>query len=440
METAIVTGPAGQEIHTDEHGRVKVQFHWDREGQRNAHSSCWIRTMQAWAGTAWGFQFIPRIGMEVMVVFLTGDTDRPMVIGAVYNAEHPPPFALPASKTKSGIRTQTSRGGGGFNELSFEDRAGFERVYLHAEKDHEVVVRHDQITRVGNQRTEQVSGHRFTLVSGNDLKSVAGNLTESVGGDESRAVEGSRTFRVEGNAAEVVRGRSEVQVMEDQSTRVGGTERREVTGTSDMIFADDLTFRVRGCATMLVGEHDRKRSYLLRVEGDAELSSSGPTELVSDKGIVLRCGTSTVHLASDRIEVTADTLVLKGSGGRITLADDKVKIKAKSAIQGVSDDKIVLKSSGASVKLDDDAKVDGSNVKLKSSASASDSDTTADAQITTIELVDGAGNPIPYQRYVLVLGSGDERSGFLDKDGKADVELDESATVRFPGLVELQSA
>jgi type VI secretion system secreted protein VgrG len=363
-----------------------------------------------------------------------------MVIGATYNAEHPPPFPLPASKTRSGIRTQSSRGGGGYNELSFEDRTGREQVYVHAQKDHEIVVNHDQTTRVGNNRTEQVSGHRFTVVTGNNLMSVGGNLTESVTGDESRAVEGSRTFRVEGNAAEVVQGRADVRVAEDLSTRVGGNERREVEGTTDLVLADDLTFRVLGCSTTLVGQHDKKRSYVLHVEGVSELSSTGPTEITSDKGIVLRCGTSTIQLGTDRIEVTAETLVLQGSGGRVVLGDDKVKIKAKSAIQGLSEDKIVLKSSGASVSLTGDAKIDGDNVKLKSAADASDPDQTANTQTTTIELVDHDGNPIPYQRYVLVMGNGDERSGTLDQDGKAEIELDEAATIRFPGLVEVESA
>ena len=301
-------------------------------------------------------------------------------------------------------------------------------------------MRHDQITRVGNNRTQQVSGHRFALVSGNDLTSVGGNLTESVGGDESRAVVGSRTHRVEGNAAEVVQGHADLRVTEDLSTRVGGKERREVEGQADLVFSDDLTFRVQGSSTTLVGQHDKKRSYVLHVEGVSELSSTGPTEITSDKGIVLRCGTSTIHLGTDRIEVTADTLVLQGKGGRVVLGDDKVKIKAKSKIQALSEDAIVLKSSGASVGLTADAKIDGGSVKLKSSSDASDPDATADAQTTTLELKDHDGHPIPHQRYVIVMGNGDERSGMLDEDGKAEIELDASATVRFPGLVEVEPA
>jgi type VI secretion system secreted protein VgrG len=440
METAIVTGPAGQEIHTDEHGRIKVQFHWDREGRRNEHSSCWIRTMQAWAGTGWGFQFIPRIGMEVMVAFLAGDTDRPMVIGATYNAEHPPPFPLPINKTKSGIVTQTSRGGGGYNELSFEDRAGRERVHLHAQRDHEEVVRHDQVSRIGNNRTEQVSGHRFALVSGNDLTSVGGNRTESVTGDETLSVEGSRTSRIEGNATDVVKGRADVRVAADLSTRVGGAERREIQGEADLTFAADLTFRVHGSATTLVGEHDHPRSYVLHVEGQSQLSSTGPTEITSDRGIVLRCGTSTVHLGVDRVEITAETLVLTGSGGRVVLGDDQVKIKAKQRVQALSADTIILKSSGAGVSLTADAKIQGSNVKLGSPVSADDPDSQAATQTTTLELVDHDGRPLPHQRYVIMLGNGEERSGVLDADGKAEILLDEAATVRFPGLADLETA
>jgi type VI secretion system secreted protein VgrG len=440
METAIVVGPAGQEIHTDEHGRVKVQFHWDREGARNEHSSCWIRTMQAWAGTGWGFQFIPRVGMEVMVMFLAGDADRPMVIGATYNAEHPPPFPLPSSKTRSGIRTQTSRGGGGYNELSFEDRAGHERVHLHAQKDHEVVVKHDQTTRVGNHRTEQVSGHRFTVVTGNNLMSVGGNLTQSITGDEARAVEGSRSWAVQGNAADVVHGRADVRVAEDLQTRIGGRERREVQGTTDVLLEDDLTLRVHGCSTTLVGQHDQRRSYVLHVEGVTELSGTGATEITSEKGLVLRCGKSSIHLTPERIEVTSPTIVLQGSGGSVALGDDQVKVKARSKILGLSDDKILFKASGASVRLDADARIDGSQVKLKSPDSASDAASDRHLEPTKIELVDDHGDPIPHQRYLVVLGNGEERSGLLDEHGKAEIELDESAQITFPGLSSVETA
>src|SRR5262249_40965481 len=122
LETATVVGPPGQEIHTDDNGRIRVRFHWDPDHARDdEQSSCWMRTMQTWAGTGFGSQFVPRVGMEVLVMFVGGDVDRPMVIGCAYNATHPHPFSLPTQKTRSGIRTQSTLGGGGFNELSFED-------------------------------------------------------------------------------------------------------------------------------------------------------------------------------------------------------------------------------------------------------------------------------------------------------------------------------
>jgi type VI secretion system secreted protein VgrG len=438
LETATVVGPAGQEIHTDEHGRIKVQFHWDRHGQRNERSSCWIRVMQPWAGAGWGFQFIPRIGMEVMVAFLMGDTDRPMVLGSVYNAQHPPPFALPANKTKSGIKTRSSRGGDGYNEISFEDRSGHERVSLHTQKDLDVTVRNDHTTRVGANQTDQVSANRFTIVNGNSVNSVGGNLTHLVACDEAWTVEGNRSSTVRGDIVEVAEGRVARRVAQDLSTRIGGRERREVEGAWDVAAQDELTVRVRGSITTVVGQHDAKRSYVLHVEGVTHLSSSGVTEIASEKEILLRCGKSTVRVAPDKIELISQAIFLKAEGGRMVLRDDEVKTYAKSRVIVVSDDKVVLKSSGASVDLSSEARIDGSKVKLKSSESASDSDEDEPVQPTKIELVDQEGNPLPYQRYRIILGDGSELTGILDQNGKAEVDLDAPASIVFPDLAEVE--
>src|SRR5690606_20946379 len=158
-ETATVVGPPGEEIHTDRHGRVKVQFHWDRQGQRNEHSSAWIRVTQGWAGTGWGFMFIPRIGMEVVVSFLGGDPDRPIVTGCVYNGANTPPYPLPDEKTKSTIKTKSSVGDDGSNELRFEDKAGSEEVYIHAQRDFNEVVKHNHSTSVKANQSNSVGGN-----------------------------------------------------------------------------------------------------------------------------------------------------------------------------------------------------------------------------------------------------------------------------------------
>ena len=172
---------------------------------------------------------------------------------------------------------------------------------------------------------------------------------------------------------------------------------------------------------------------MLHVEGVTELSSTGATEITSEVGVVIRCGKSSIHLTPDRIEIDSPTIVVKGSGGSVSLGDDKVKIKAKSQILGLSDDKVFLKGSSATVSLAAEAKIDGDKVKLKSADSASDSSSDPTKQPTTITLVDENGDPIPFQRYVYTV-DGAERSGLLDKDGKAEVELDVAAKITFPGL------
>ncbi len=139
-QTAIVVGPQGEEIYTDKHGRVKVQFHWDREGKRDENSSCWIRVSQSWAGPGWGAITIPRIGHEVIVDFVEGDPDRPIITGRVYHGINKPPYPLPDEKTKSTLKSDSSLGGGGFNEFRFEDKKGSEEIFVHGQKDCNTVV------------------------------------------------------------------------------------------------------------------------------------------------------------------------------------------------------------------------------------------------------------------------------------------------------------
>jgi type VI secretion system secreted protein VgrG len=187
--TAVVTGKKGEEIWPDKYGRVKVQFHWDRDGQNDEKSSCWIRVGQAWAGKNWGFIAIPRIGQEVIVHFLEGDPDQPIIVGSVYNADQMPPYTLPDNKTQTGIKSRSSMNGGtsNFNEIRFEDKKGSEEVYIHAEKDLKTIVEHDESLKVGNDRTTEIKNNetrtikneRKTKVQNNDTLSVTNKLAMS---------------------------------------------------------------------------------------------------------------------------------------------------------------------------------------------------------------------------------------------------------------------
>ena len=189
-QMAHVVGPADEEIYCDEWGRVKVQFPWDREGQNNEHSSCWIRVSQGWAGSQFGHIAIPRIGHEVMVDFLEGDPDQPIIMGRTYHSTTEPPYALPEHKTRMTIKSKTHKGNG-FNELRFEDEKDREEIFIHAEKDQNNVVNNDETTQIGHDRTEQV-GHDETINIGN-------NRTETIGQDESLTVGRDQSNKINRN-------------------------------------------------------------------------------------------------------------------------------------------------------------------------------------------------------------------------------------------------
>jgi type VI secretion system secreted protein VgrG len=180
-QTAVVVGSPGEEIWLDEYGRVRLHFHWDRVGQRNEQSSCWVRVSQGWAGRNWGMAHWPRIGQEVVVSFLEGNPDRPLVTGRVYNADQMPPYELPASGEISGIKTSSSPGGSGYNELSFDDTAGSELIVLHGEKDWNITIKNDETQTVGRNRTETVQQNEEVTVGANRSVSIGSNDEQNVG-------------------------------------------------------------------------------------------------------------------------------------------------------------------------------------------------------------------------------------------------------------------
>jgi type VI secretion system secreted protein VgrG len=182
VQTAIVVGPSGEEIYTDDYGRVKVQFHWDREGQQDENSSCWLRVSQSMAGNGWGSLFLPRIGHEVIVEFIEGDPDRPIVTGQVYHGVNRPPYKLPDEKTKSTFKSNSSPGGGGLNELRFEDKADEEQLFIHAQLDQEIRTKRDLLEWVGNDSHLIVVENQFEKTEGNKHLTVMGDHNEKVDG------------------------------------------------------------------------------------------------------------------------------------------------------------------------------------------------------------------------------------------------------------------
>jgi type VI secretion system secreted protein VgrG len=194
-QTAIVTGKSGEEIWTEQYGRIKVKFHWDQQGASDETSSCWIRVAQTWAGMQWGGIFTPRIGQEVVISFLEGNPDRPLVTGSVYNAKQTVPYALPGEQTKSTLKTSSSKGGSGFNEIRFEDKAGSEELFVQAQKDMNLTVLNNLTASVTKDEAVTVQGKRTLTVTGDEAHTNQGNYSLKVSGNLTIDVSGSVTIK-----------------------------------------------------------------------------------------------------------------------------------------------------------------------------------------------------------------------------------------------------
>ena len=224
IQTAMVIGSSGDEINTDQHGRVKVRFHWERASDKGDPGSCWLRTAQSWAGAGMGTLFIPRVGHEVIVRFLEGNPDRPLIVGSVYNGANPPPASLPAKKTQSILRSNSSPGGGGFNELRYEDLTGEEEIYVQAQKDEDIVVENDkdQVVRadesliVEKDRSRTIDLDQTLAVTGNDVSVIEKNQTLAVTKNRTTETAGDHEETIEGSQV-VVKGAHLLIIAEDSN-------------------------------------------------------------------------------------------------------------------------------------------------------------------------------------------------------------------------------
>ena len=271
-QVAHVTGPEGEEIYCDEWGRVKLQFPWDRLGNFDEHSSCWVRVVQGWAGAQYGNMMIPRIGHEVLVKFLNGDPDQPIVVGRTYHSTTEPPYELPKHKTRMTIKSKTHKGNG-FNELRFEDEMGREEVFIHAEKDLNHIVKHDETTQVGHDRTEQV-GRNETIHIGNDRMETVGQDEDlTINRDQIRSIGRNRITKIEKDDILNVNNNRRVNVHADSLIKVG----------------QDLTIEIAQNGSWVAGELFEQVCEQFDLEGYDEVHIQGPAgEIVlNQEGITL---------------------------------------------------------------------------------------------------------------------------------------------------------
>lgn len=299
-QTALVVGKSGEEIWTDEYGRIKVKFYWDQSSASDETSSCWIRVMQGWAGKAWGSIYIPRIGQEVVVSFLDGNPDRPLVTGCVFNAQQTVPYTLPDEQTKSTVKTNSSKGGSGFNEFRFEDKAGSEEIFMQAQKDMNITVLNNLTTTVTNARSTTVSKSDDSLVVDKGNRSIAVNT-----GNETHSVKGTRDLTVTGNETHTDKA--------DFTQNVSGNFTLKVSG--------NISIEASGSVSI-------KSGTSFDINAGTALSSKSGTSLTNEAGTSLtnKAGTSMDNEANVSITSKANASHDVESSGILTLKGSLVKI------------------------------------------------------------------------------------------------------------------
>ncbi|EDR3007273.1 type VI secretion system tip protein VgrG [Salmonella enterica subsp. enterica] len=293
-QSAIVTGPVGEEIFCDEHGRVRVRFHWDRYCPGNEDSSCWVRVSQAWAGTGFGNLAIPRVGQEVIVDFLNGDPDQPIIMGRTYHQDNRSPGSLPGTKTQMTIRSKTYKGSG-FNELTFDDATGKERVYIHAQKNMDTEVLNDRTTTVNHDHTETVTNNQKITVGLGQTVTVG---KENAGGHDQT-----------------------VTVTHDQSVGVGNDQTLEVTNNRTKSVGNDQNSKVTGNDTEAV-----EKSQTITIGEALSVTVTDSIEFV--------CGKSTLRMDKDGyITINGHELSLGTTGEQYYKADGDINLQAKTILE-----------------------------------------------------------------------------------------------------------
>ena len=329
---AMIVGPSGEEIYCDEFGRVKVQFPWDRYGENNENSSCWIRVSQGWAGGSWGNMAIPRIGQEVIVDFYEGNPDRPIITGRTYNDATKVPYPLPANKTKMTIKSNTHKGTG-FNELRFEDEAGQEEVFIHAQKDQNNVVLNNETTEVGVNRTEHV-GNNETITIDNDRTetvhhdekiTIDNNRTESVGVDEKISIGNNRDEDVGVNEKISIGSNQTVSIGKNRKVSIGKNKSETVGKNKTETIAIAKALSIGAAYQVSVGAAMNTTVALIQASeiGVNKITGVGNKySLTAGDEIVLTTGKSSLTMKSD------GTITLKGVDISI-IADGEINTKSK---------------------------------------------------------------------------------------------------------------
>jgi len=411
VQNAVVVGKSGEEIWTDQYGRVRVQFFWDRDGTADENSSCWCRVAYPWAGKNWGFITIPRIGQEVLVHFLDGDPDRPIIIGSVYNAVQMPPYALPDHQTKSTWKSLTSKGGGGFNEIRFEDAAGSEQIFIQGNKNLDIRIKNDEYKTIENNLHLTVNKDRY----------------EHIKNDHHTTIDNDMLF----------------QVGRDHHLKVSGKQAIQVTGTHSFQVSDNVT-------EVFSQSHSEKVSMSYYLKAGTGIVIEDPT------GITLKCGGNSVVIDPTGVTIKGTMVTIDGqltkinSGpGSPAMSGSPGSAVSPTAPKDTQDADQADPGQMAQIQAQQQQQRKGKYVDISPTphtpatvAAATAAQQAAGAAQTPpktwieIELVDKDGNPVPGERYQIKLPDGSVAEGTLDDKGHARVDgVDPgNCEVTFPNL------
>jgi type VI secretion system secreted protein VgrG len=362
-QTAVVVGPAGEEIYTDKYGRVKVQFHWDRRGKKDENSSCWIRVSHPWAGKNWGAVATPRIGQEVIVDFLEGDPDQPIITGRVYNAEQMPPYDLPANKTQSGVKSRSSKDGGpaNFNEIRMEDKKGAEQLFIHAEKNQDIEVENDETHWVGHDRTKTIDHDETTQVKHDRTETVDNNETITVHGQRTETVDKNETITIHMNRSETVDLNETINIGGNRSITVSQSEtatvalqRTHSVGINETISvgaAQEIT--IGGLQAVTVGA---VQTINVGANQSMSVGSNQSTSVGSNQSNTIGGNQTTSVSKNGSMSIGADES-RKVTGGRSTSVGKDDSTKAGKNYVVDAGDSVTIKTGSASITMKKDGTI-----------------------------------------------------------------------------------
>lgn len=422
LETAIVTGPPGEEIHTDTLGRVQVRFHWDeREGDIRV-TSCWLRVAQGWAGAGWGSQFIPRVGMEALVAFLGGDPDRPVVVGCLPNATHPPAFPLPDNKTKSGWKSRSTpdHPNAGSNEISFEDASGGERLSIVAKRDFDVTVTRDMRTSISGEHVLEVASSHDVIVRGGQRTKVDGLSSSSFGAGGDLEVAGDLTERIAGNLR--------TNIGQDHQQEVDGSVRSTTKGDRKETVVGPWTQEAESLYTLLVGSAEAPGHAEVQVRGSSTHVTEEHAVIEAKESMTLICGASRIELTPHAVTIRAERVSLEAK--EITVQGDGPSLRLTDRAEILADE-LKLYGKQSSLELDKDATVKGSKIYLNCGPPpppAEDETGTPALQKVKLRLSDELFHPYAEKHFELRAGEV-KAEGVTGDDGSIEVDVPKTARI-----------